>query len=137
MIFFLLIVVFCFTFLLQLLFLSTFGTFSLFFYVLILKWASSFIFWFKFNLILLKYICNIEIWNFFFSLFKFLLQEADDLIKKMVKKHSQNREVWIKAFVYCFKANELTEARNMLDRSLLSLPKADRKYKIVFRFMLI
>ncbi|KAB7503206.1 Protein RRP5-like protein [Armadillidium nasatum] len=64
---------------------------------------------------------------------KFILQEADDLIKKMVKKHSQNREVWIKAFLYCFKANELTEARNMLDRSLLSLPKADH-VEVINRF---
>ncbi|KAL7646848.1 UNVERIFIED_CONTAM: hypothetical protein RMT77_002104 [Armadillidium vulgare] len=61
------------------------------------------------------------------------LKEANDLIKKMVKKHSQNREVWIKAFVYCFKANELTEARNMLDRSLLSLPKADH-VEVINRF---
>ncbi|RXG53358.1 Protein RRP5-like protein, partial [Armadillidium vulgare] len=61
------------------------------------------------------------------------LEEADDLIKKMVKKHSKNREVWIKAFLYCFKANELTEARNMLDRSLLSLPKADH-VEVINRF---
>lgn len=56
-----------------------------------------------------------------------ILQEAEQLYNKMVKKHSSNKSVWLGFGDFFFRNGRVDSARKLLQRSLNSLEKRDRE----------
>ena len=55
-------------------------------------------------------------------------QEADEIHKRLVKKYSLEKEVWIKAALFNYRTSHFDQARKLLERACISLPKSERKF---------
>lgn len=61
-----------------------------------------------------------------------MIQAAEDVWTKAVKKFSAHSDVWTKAAEYWFKKGDVDSARELLPRSLKSLDKSKRE--LIFPF---
>ena len=85
---------------------------------------------------MLAIICKWKGWKdpqiFFLSLF----QSAEQLFDQMVRRFSLNKDVWISYGLFEFKMSKAEMARKVMQRSLKSLDKRDRKLSHVILSLL-
>ena len=58
----------------------------------------------------------------------YFIQSAEQLYQVMTRKFSQNREIWLGYGMFCFRNEKSEVGRQLLQRSLKSLPIKDREY---------
>ena len=58
----------------------------------------------------------------------FDFQKAEQLHNTLIRKYSQNKDMWANFGTFLYKHDKMEAARKLLQRSLKSLPLRNRKY---------